>query len=512
MFSTNLCHRFLGILMGQQWILRVLPFLLIAAATEAQISWGQIGKDIDGEAAGDASGHSISLSANGMRVAIGATDNDGKGSNSGHVRVYQWNGNAWMQLGADIEGDAAGDNFGGAVYLSADGTRLAVGASGNDGVTGTNSGHVRVFRWDGVSWVQLGADIDGESAYDSFGMVVSLSSDGTRMAAGTLFNSGNGSHSGHVRVYQWNGNAWMQLGADIDGEAGDQSAASMSLSSDGVRVAIGAPANDGGKGRVRVYQWNGSAWGLMGAGITGERAGDVSGYAVSLSSDGRRVAIGAPENDGKGSDSGHARVYQWNGSTWVQLGTDLDGEAAGDQCGYAVSLSTDGMRVAISAIANDGKGSNSGHVRVYQWNGSAWIQLGADIDGERSGDFSGLSVALSAEGTWVAIGAPPNSDNGLKSGHVRVYGACPTVPVACTSPTVNVTVTNIHLFPNPTTGMLQLNNVQPDRVMIYDNLGHLMLDVEKPTTMLNMTMLPTGIYFLKALQDKTVYVARVVKE
>ena len=51
--------------------------------------WSQRGADIDGEAANDESGFSVSLSADGNTVAIGALYNDGNGSNSGHVRVYK---------------------------------------------------------------------------------------------------------------------------------------------------------------------------------------------------------------------------------------------------------------------------------------------------------------------------------------------------------------------------------------------------------------------------------------
>ena len=59
----------------------------------------QLGSDIDGEAEGDYSGKSLSLSSDGTIVAIGATHNDGTGRNAGHVRVYQYANNSWTQLG-----------------------------------------------------------------------------------------------------------------------------------------------------------------------------------------------------------------------------------------------------------------------------------------------------------------------------------------------------------------------------------------------------------------------------
>ncbi|CAK0812939.1 unnamed protein product [Prorocentrum cordatum] len=77
-----------------------------------------------------------------------------------------------------------------------------------------------------------------------------------------------------------------------------------------------------------------------------------------------RVAIGATYNDGAGPSSGHVRVFGLSGNTWSQLGQDIDGEASYDYSGM-VSLSSDGSRVAIGATYNDGAGSKSGHVRIF---------------------------------------------------------------------------------------------------------------------------------------------------
>jgi uncharacterized protein (DUF736 family) len=92
---------------------------------------------------------------------------------------------------------------------------------------------------------------------------------------------------------------------------------------------------------------------------------------VSLSSDGKMVAIGAKYNDGNGIYSGHVRVYKLDESDsliqWQKVGDDIDAEDAGDQSGYSVSLSSDGKMVAIGALNNDGNGDNSGHVRFFEW-------------------------------------------------------------------------------------------------------------------------------------------------
>jgi hypothetical protein len=347
---------------NKKWLFNIF-FLLFSVQLSFGLELTQLGADIDGEASGDGSGYSVSMNADGGTVAIGAYFNDGNGDYSGHVRIYQWNGSSWQQLGLDIDGEAAGDRSGWSVSLSADGGTVAIGAYTNDG-NGDFSGHVRIYQWSGSSWQQQGADIDGEAAGDYSGYSVSLSADGGTVAIGTPYNDGNGSHSGHVRIYQWDGSSWQQQGADIDGEA----------------------------------------------------AVDHSGWSVSLSADGGTVAIGAKFNDGNGDDSGHVRIYQWDGSSWQQQGLDIDGEGVEDYSGYSVSMSADGGTVAIAAVS-----TGFGHVRIYEWNGSSWQQLGLDIDDEAYGG-SCYSVSISANGDAVAIGTvnPYNASWG-KPGHVRVY-------------------------------------------------------------------------------------------
>ena len=226
-------------------------------------------------------------------------------------------------------------------------------------------------------WTQIGADIDGEATGDSSGLSVSLSSIGSRVAIGALFNDGGGTNAGHVRVYEYDSSSWVQLGADIDGEAaGDESGIAISLATDGGRVAIGARFNDGSgtdAGHVRVYEYDSSSWVLLGVDIDGEAADDKSGVSVSLSDDGSRVAIGATHNDGTAINAGHVRVYEFNISSWVQLGSDIEAEAADDASGASVSLTADGTRVAIGAQYNNGGGDNAGHVRVYEYDSSTWV-------------------------------------------------------------------------------------------------------------------------------------------
>jgi hypothetical protein len=359
----------------------------------SETSWTQVGQDIDGEATCDQSGVSVAMSADGSRIAIGALNNDGNGFISGHVRIYDIDSSemSWTQVGQDIDGEAANDRSGRSIAMSADGSRIAIGAPDNDGNSSIDSGHVRIYDIDssGTSWTQVSQDIDGEAAGDRSGSSVAMSADGSRIAIGANFNDGNASDSGHVRIYDIDssGTSRTQVGQDIDGEAADdRSGWSVAMSANGSRIAIGSRVNDDNgcrSGHVRIYDIDSSgiSWIQVGQDIDGEAALDFSGSSVAMSADGSRIAIGAFVNNGNGStDSGHVRIYDIDssGTSWTQVGQDIDGEAAFDEAGQAVAISADGSRIVIGAPDNDGNGSDSGHVRIYRLVDALWFPIGLE--------------------------------------------------------------------------------------------------------------------------------------
>ena len=419
-------------------------------------TWEQLGSSIDGEAEGDRSGYSVSMNAAGDRMVVGAPTNDGtSGTDRGSVRVYELTNGSWTQLGEDIDGEASGDWSGFSVDINDVGNRVVIGAYLNDGTSGTNRGHVRIYQLvDGV-WTKLGLDIDGEGSGDFSGWSVSMNADGNRIAIGAILNNSTLSFTdnGHVRIYEWNGSSWTQLGLDIDGVNSSESSTvwegansgwSVSLNAVGDRVAIGAVYNDGingtNSGNVRIFQWNNSAWTQLGQEIDGEAEDDNSGFSVSINAAGNRVAIGTPYNDGvNGYDSrrGHVRIFQFDGTSWSQMGSDIDGRAEFDYSGWSVSLNADGNRVAIGATIYDVDGAGNsrpgGYVRIYEYIDGDWQKLDIDIEAESLGDENGFSVSLNASGDRVAISAPYNDGvNGADSGSVRVFEYTP-VPISTSS-------------------------------------------------------------------------------
>ena len=227
--------------------------------------------------------------------------------------------------------------------------------------------------------------------------------------------------------------AWTQIGSNLIGdEDADSFGFAVAASGDGKTIAVGGYAATGEQSRsgiVRVFQLSDDDWVQLGTDIDGEAGGDQFGHAVSISKDGLTVAVGAPSNDGAGSDSGHVRVFAFVLGDWVQIGADIDGEGSGDQFGYSVSLSDDGTYLAVGEVGYDdviSGASNVGRVRVFQREDDSWNQFGTDIIRASAGAQVGYSVALSGNGEWVAVGGATWTQSSLTSGQrtgmVRLYG------------------------------------------------------------------------------------------
>ena len=170
-------------------------------------SWQQLGSDIIGNYAVD----SGSISADGNTLAVEAYSYDETtDSYSEYVRVFRYNGSGWQPLGSDISDDTYDYD---SPSISADGMTLAVEVEFDDFVTGLDSEFVRVYRYNDSSWTQLGADINDSS----YGIDdPDISADGNTVALKLeSYDDITGVFTEDVRVYRYNGTSWQQLGGDI---------------------------------------------------------------------------------------------------------------------------------------------------------------------------------------------------------------------------------------------------------------------------------------------------------
>lgn len=447
--------------------MKKITFLFLFTSFISFAQWNQLGADIDGLVANEQSGTSNDLNADGTVLIVGAPRAMDNGIMTGKARVYEWNGTNWTQRGDDLIGSNQGDVFGEAVSISSDGNTIAVGSPGflNPSYLSPTgpTGYTRIFEWNGTSWIQKGTDINGEAPNDVAGSSISLNTNGNRIAIGASSNDGvNGSSSGHCRIYEWNGSAWNQLGSDIDGEAANDFSGSVSINATGTIVAIGASGNDAGgtnTGQVRVYEWNGSSWIQKGTDIDSDNANANFGSLLSIDEVGTTfIASGYSFLNGA---LGFVKIYTWNGSNWVQKGQTILGDNGSDFLGTDVDINEDGSIIAVGAVT----GNANGYARVLKFIGNSWVQQGADILGEANGDQLGRSISLNANGSIIAAGTPYNDGNGTSAGHVLIYE--------------NISLSKadfensaISFYPNPTNNIVNFSTFETiERITIYNILG-----------------------------------------
>ena len=322
-------------------------------------------------------------------------------------------------LGSDILPAVATDyNQAFSVSMNDAGDRVAIGSR----LHNNYEGHVRVFEYNGSAWVQLGSDIDGVRHHNGVvqtqeGNSVSMNAAGDRVAIG-------GGLTGYARVFYYNGSAWVQLGSnianvtDINGK--------VDLNAAGDRLAVSNISGYGQKGVTSVHEYNGSAWVQLGSDIIGEAFNEQSGQGVSMNANGSIVAIGARYAGMTGNNYltgvGNVRVFYYNGSAWVQLGSSISGDNIGDRFGQIVSMNASGDIIAVSAPSFGGTQSNNnyrkGRVKIYKYSSNTWSQIGSNIDGEIGQSLGLLSLSINNAGDKIAIGGYNQTNNNVS---VLVY-------------------------------------------------------------------------------------------
>ena len=360
----------------------------------------------------DLFGFSVALSADGNTLAVGAYGED---SNSGAVYVFTRSGASWTQQAyVKASNTDSNDNFGRSVALSADGNTLAVGAVGEDSnATGINapggqtdnsasfSGAVYVFARTGSTWAQQAyVKASNTEVFDWFGISVALSADGNTLAVGAIFED--------------------SIDTGVNGDDTDNSTSDS--------------------GAVYVFTRTDSTWAQQAyvkASNTG--ADDNFGRSVALSADGNTLAVGAANEDSNATginvpggqtnnsafDSGAVYVLTRSGASWTQQAyVKASNTGSSDGFGFSVALSADGNTLAVAAFLeasnatgvngdqNNNSASNSGAVYVFTRSGASWTQQAyVKASNTEAGDVFGQSVALSADGNTLAVGAANEDSN-----------------------------------------------------------------------------------------------------
>jgi len=371
--------------------------------------WIQHTDVLKGVKAGDNFGQSIAYSRNGRVVAVGAdqhTTGGRQGDSRGYVKVFESNNEGGSsQLGQTLLGDSSWDQAGFSVGLSDDGMILAVGFHGNMDY-GFFTGKVKIYDYDADSktWEQVGDDLVGDVAHDNFGYSVSLSSDGFTIAVGARSDT-----VGFVRVFTFSpsNDKWLQKGNDLAGDTEGCSFGEVDLAGDGDRLVCRNVAD------VRAFEYSNYYWKQLGYDIGLSVTGDESGKRMVISSDGTRIAV----VDGQG----RLRVFVLENGDWRQEGRSLAEDRNSDSSYASVSINSFGTVVALGIPNFEMAGGKAGMgmVIVYSFDGRYWEQLGDILVGTSENEGFGRSVALSADARFLAIGA--FDDVNGNSGYVGIF-------------------------------------------------------------------------------------------
>jgi hypothetical protein len=396
---------------------------------------------------GDNLGRSVALSADGSTLAAGAPDNDAGGENRGAIYVYVRLAGGWTTAKESAKLTASDgqrdDGLGYSVTLSADGGTLAAGAIGKDSRLGSVYLYERPANgWATTKEVAILTASDGADG-DRLGISVALNADGDILAAGAPGYDAGGDDHGAVFVYQRQEGSWISTSdynarlTGSDSENNDWLGISIALSADGGTLVTGTRYHDAGginRGAAYLYERPPDGWitSVEDAKLTACDAEDDDnlGRSAGIDSSGTTLVAGAPYNDAGGTDRGAAYIYQrpitgWQGNTiFTAKLTAGDGEDE-DYLGWSVALSADGDTLAVGAPYEDGAGSNRGAVYVYERPTGGWITTAAGIKLTASdagdGDNLGRSVAISDDGGVIITGAPYYDAGGDNRGTTYVF-------------------------------------------------------------------------------------------
>jgi hypothetical protein len=225
-----------------------------------------------------------------------------------------------------------------------------------------------------------------------------------------------GSNNGKVWIYTKVSGEWFYkiviTGSDTSSTVSSQGT-SVKLSDNGNTVSFGGPDSNYGVGGVWVWKINTfSVWEEIQPAIypTGFLSDTNQGISTSISKYGKTFISGGPLDTG---NLGAAWVYERSGNIWTQQGSklvasDSIGNNGNVNFGWSVAISHDGSTVAIGGPGDFGNGTlgtETGAVWIFRRVGTTWTQQGLKIIGSSSAPLGkqGYSVSLNGNGNILAV-------------------------------------------------------------------------------------------------------------
>ena len=393
-------------------------------------------------------GNSVSVNSTGTRLVIGASKNDPASVvDSGSVYIYLRTGSSWtIESTIDNPNSTASDNFGNAVDINSDGTRVIIGAYQEDPGAVSNAGSAYIYSRSGTTWsledtITKTIPVDT----DNFGIDVSIDSTGTRVIIGAYLEDTGASGAGSAYVYSRSGTTWT-LEQEINNPSpllNDQFGNSVSIDSTGTRLIIAANRDDTGaadSGSAYVYSRSNTTWTLeQEINNPSPLLNDQFGNSVSIDSTGTRLIIAANRDDTGAADTGSVYIYSRSGTIWtLEQEINNPSPVINDYFGNSVIMNSDGSKVIIAAQTEDTGADGAGTVYVYSRSDTTWT-LEQEINNPSpvASDFFGTDVSIDSTGTRVVISAIGEDTGANQAGSVYIYDFTDTSNMSVTAQGLN---------------------------------------------------------------------------
>ena len=322
--------------------------------------------------------------------------------------------------------------FGEAISLNAAGTVLAVGAP-----SATNS-RAFIYNYDGTSWSPARTFVNPGSSGDAFGFAVSLNAAGTVLAVGARdYNPGSFASNGRAYIYNYNGTSWptspSQTIDPTSNNTGQIFGDFLILNSAGTILAVGARNYNSGKGRVYIYNYNGTQWVTAQTLESPDNSAEQFGNEIAINTASTVMAVGAY---GYSYDKGRVYIYNYTSGAWPTSPSQTITSPTGYTASFGTSIAFN-TETTIMAVGAYSYSSQYGRVYIYNYASGAWPTSQSQTFESPDGiaDF-GYSIAMNSAGTILAVGA--NIAGVSNAGRAYIYNytgsAWNTTPTQTISP------------------------------------------------------------------------------
>lgn len=364
-------------------------------------------------------------------------------------RIAAWNGSSWTGLGQGIPGSLS--------YVTKtivfNNELYAVGKFDSAGTVPSKN----IAKWNGANWVSL--------ATSGNGIIFDIAIFNNQIHVAGSFTNVNGVSAN--RVAKWTGSNWEALGSGIDGTN-----VNALYTYQNALYAVGVFTAAGGVPCNQITRWNGAAWSNLSGGVPYGNGGMIEWQG--------KLLIGA--NNNYTTSPFTSEIHQWDGSN--------------------ISLfSQQQVPVSRNFLIFNNKLYNGSTPSIWNESSSLWeVMSNGVVQVYSLFDFNGeiycvgnFKISSGSNADYIAKwGTPTNLKN---------YG--------------NNTL-NVSLFPNPVKEKLTVDfaaNIVK-KITITNSLGRIVFEINNPLSkqLIDLSILPNGLYFLKTEGEKAYKVFKIVKE